>query len=88
MPTIESMPIPLETFLSRYADAGAYADCYVTNIALPVSLVQFVEAFYTTGIFRIERLILRWAAGRPSTDDPINARGFMVFDPVQITRGL
>ena len=71
MPTIESIPIPPDTFLSRYADAGAYADCYVTNIALPVSLAQLVETFYTTGIFRVERLILRWAAGRPSTDGDV-----------------
>ena len=71
MSTIESIPIPPDTFLSRYADGGAYADCYVTNVALPVSLAQLIEAFYTTGIFRIERLILGIAAGRPSTDDDV-----------------
>jgi hypothetical protein len=27
-----------------------------------------VEAFYTTAVFKIERLLLRWLASRPSTD--------------------
>ena len=43
----------------------------MTNVALPVSLAQLIEAFYTTGIFRIERFILGIAAGRPSTDDDV-----------------
>ena len=33
-----------------------------------VSHVDFVTAFYTTGLFKLERLILRWAVSRPSTD--------------------
>ena len=29
---------------------------------------QFVTAFYTTSLFKLERAILKWAVSRPSTD--------------------
>ena len=33
-----------------------------------MSHAQFVEAFYTTWVFKLERLILKWAVAKPSTD--------------------
>lgn len=48
--------------------AGAYADCYVTEVAQPVSHAEYVEAFYTTAVFKVERLLLKWLVSRPSTD--------------------
>jgi hypothetical protein len=33
-----------------------------------VSHAQYVAAFYTTPVFRLERLMLKWAISRPSTD--------------------
>lgn len=33
-----------------------------------MSLPQFVEAFYTTRLFKLERALLTWFAARPSTD--------------------
>jgi hypothetical protein len=47
---------------------GAYTDCYVTAISGPVSHAQYVTAFYTTFVFKLERLILKWAVSKPSTD--------------------
>lgn len=60
--------IPPTSFLHRYTSGGAYADCYVTDIAHAVSQPRYVEAFYTTGLFKLERLILKLVA-RPSTDE-------------------
>jgi hypothetical protein len=37
-------------------------------VAQPVSLSDFVYAFYTSPVFRIERAILRILAGAPSAD--------------------
>lgn len=54
--------------MHRYSDSGAYVDCYVAEIAGTVSHAAFVEAFYTTAIFKLERLILRLLVSRPSTD--------------------
>lgn len=60
--------VPQPAFLRKYGQDAGYADCYVTEVAGVVSQAAFVEAFYTTGLFKVERLILKWFAGRPSTD--------------------
>ena len=51
-----------------YANAGAYADCFVADIARTVSHAEYVEAFYTGGLFKLERFLLRVFISRPSTD--------------------
>jgi hypothetical protein len=60
--------LPSDALLNRYLASGAYADCYVTEVARAVSHPEFVEAFYTTAVFKLERLILRLFVSRPSTD--------------------
>ena len=44
-------------------------DCYVAEVPGSVSLSAFVEVFYTTTLFKLERMVLRWLTARPSTDD-------------------
>ncbi|MGH8766517.1 MAG: hypothetical protein ACRET8_12450 [Burkholderiales bacterium] len=39
-----------------------------TDTALSASLAQYVEAFYTTAAFKLERTILKWVLSMPSTD--------------------
>jgi hypothetical protein len=34
-----------------------------------VSHEQYVTAFYTTAVFKLERVILKWAVRKPSTDE-------------------
>lgn len=60
--------LPPEALLAAYAQGGAYTDCYCTDSAQPVSHAAYVEAFYTTWVFKTERVLLRWLAARPSTD--------------------
>ncbi len=54
--------------MGEYRQSG-YADCFCVDIATMVSQEEFVKAFYTTPLFKVERLILKWAVSRPSTDD-------------------
>jgi hypothetical protein len=35
---------------------------------MSVSQAQYVSAFYTTFVFKLERLILKWTVSKPSTD--------------------
>ena len=58
-----------ETALLRAYESHAYADCFTVDIAGSVSLEQFVMAFYTTRLFKVERSILKWAVSKPSTDE-------------------
>lgn len=63
--------------LRKYVVAGAYTDCYVTAVRKDLALPEYVEAFYTTTVFKLERLVLQYAVSRPSTDDDVTrlARG-------------
>jgi len=66
--SVRPCPIPANALLDRYRQDGSYADCYCTDISGDVSHERYVEAFYTTSVFKLERLILRFAVSRPSTD--------------------
>jgi hypothetical protein len=69
LPTILPCPLPDASLLRRYRrQDGAYTDCYWTGISARATQADFVEAFYTTAVFKLERLILTWAVSRPSTD--------------------
>ena len=72
--SIEACPIPESALLNKYRnrspseDAEAYADCYSVGINGSVVLSDFVFAFYTTPVFRLERVILKYLVAKPSTD--------------------
>jgi hypothetical protein len=68
MSRVEPCDIPPAAFLLRYRDGKGFADCYRTDVGRPVAQAEFVRAFYTTRLFKLERLILRVFAARPSTD--------------------
>ena len=68
MTTVQACALPEEALTQRYRASGAYADCFFTELARPVTHAEFVEAFYTTGLFKLERLILRLCVARPSSD--------------------
>ena len=65
---VEPCGIPAAALLRRYQDGDGYADCFVTEVEGEVSQAEFIEAFYTTPLFKVERAILKWFASRPSTD--------------------
>jgi hypothetical protein len=65
---VQPCELPPDALLQRYRAAGAYTDCYSTDVAHAVSHAAFVEAFYTSVLFKLERLILRLFAARGSTD--------------------
>jgi len=67
--SIEKCVVPDDTLLQKYSMNGAYVDCYSTEIIAPVSLPEFIFAFYTTSLFKLERFILKLSVSRPSTDE-------------------
>jgi hypothetical protein len=68
MTSIQPCELPNNTLLRRYLSSGAYADCYVTEIAGVISHAEYIEAFYTTWVFKLERQLIAWFVARPSTD--------------------
>src|SRR4030095_15593720 len=73
MSSVRPSQLPATALLRDYQSAGAYADCYVTDVQGTVSQRQFVEAFYTTPLFKLERALLAWLAAKPSTDTDARA---------------
>jgi hypothetical protein len=65
---IEKCSLPDDALLQAYAHTGAYTDCYCTRLPSPVPFADYVTAFYTTWLFRLERIVLRIAVSRPSSD--------------------
>lgn len=68
-------PIPDNALHAYYAASGGHADCYAAVIPRRardkrggVSLADFVLAFYTSPLFRLERWILALVLGKTSTD--------------------
>lgn len=68
MISVESCTLPNGALLATYRRSGAFTDCYAVDTPAAISLARYVAAFYTTPVFRLERLILAWALSRPSTD--------------------
>ena len=66
--TIQPCELPATALLQAYRASDAYTDCYVVDIDQDVSQAAYVEAFYTTWIFKLERWLLGRFVDRPSTD--------------------
>lgn len=73
MKGIEPCALPVDALLSAYSRQGAFTDCYTTLVDSSVSHADFVEAFYSSALFRVERFILKIFASRPSTDQQVQA---------------
>ena len=69
---IQACELPPDALL-RAARHGTYTDCYVIEMAGRVSQPEYVAAFYTTPLFKIERLLLKWLCARPSNDQEAQA---------------
>ncbi len=69
--SIEPCALPENALLNKYVRQEAYTDCYRTQVAGHISHAQFVTAFYTTALFKLERIILKLILSKPSTDDQV-----------------
>ena len=68
MTSVQVSSLPPQALLCKYARAGAYTDCYTAEVAHSVSHAQFIETFYTGGLFKLERSLLSLFLSKPSTD--------------------
>jgi hypothetical protein len=65
---IRRSAIPADALHARYGRDGAYLDCFIADLDRVVPMEAFIEAFYTTWLFKLERRILAWTVDKPSTD--------------------
>ncbi|MCP5268053.1 MAG: hypothetical protein H6943_03325 [Zoogloeaceae bacterium] len=60
--------VPCNTFLRRYKDGPGFADCYVAEVSGAITQAAFIEAFYTSPLFKLERTLLACLVRKPATD--------------------
>jgi hypothetical protein len=68
MALVRACDVPAASLLRGYKDGIGFADCCVTEVPGDVSQSMFIEAFYTSALFKVERTLLRYLASRPATD--------------------
>ena len=68
MPTVQPCEVPPNSILYPYKDNPGYADCYVTKVPGTATQAAYIEAFYTSPLFKIERALLQVLASKPATD--------------------
>ena len=71
MLSIRKCPVSANTMLAHYLLDGTYTDCYSTDILGQITFSDFIFAFYTTALFKLERFILKWTVLKPSTDTQV-----------------
>jgi hypothetical protein len=78
--------VPQDALLHLYVvQEGAYTDCFEVMLPVSATMEEFVGAFYTTWLFRLERLVLSVARRRRITDAQVyalasgDADGFAVW---------
>jgi hypothetical protein len=71
VPSVQPCEIPENALLRKYCSGGSFTDCYVAEVAHSVPLAAFIAHFYTTQLFKVERALLKWFAGLPSTDEQV-----------------
>jgi len=70
----KACPVPTDGLLAAYAGQGAtYTDCFEAEAAGTVTLPQFIQAFYTTWLFRLERFVLMLPLRRRVRDAEVTA---------------
>ena len=69
MPALSS--VPEHSFLASCKDSGAFTDCYTITVPGNLGLAEFIEAFYTTRLFKTERWLLAKILACPSSDNQV-----------------
>lgn len=68
MKIVAHKDLPEGSRLKAYREARAYTDAFHVDVAGTITLNAFVAAFYTTWLFKLERLVLATLVAKPSSD--------------------
>ena len=68
MKIVAHSDLPEASLLAPYRTARAYTDAFFVEVPQTVAFADFIAAFYTTWLFKLERLVLATLVARPSDD--------------------
>ncbi len=65
---IDAAPLPIDALLQSYVKSGDYTDCFSTIVEGRITQADFIEAFYNSRIFKLERFVLTVLVFKQSSD--------------------
>ena len=69
MLSVKSCDLPEKALLVKYKnDQVGYTDCYSATVDGLVQQKDFIHAFYTSVLFKVERVLLKYLVNKPSSD--------------------
>jgi len=68
MPKVIETELPNNALSASYKQQGAFVDCYYIDIEKDILLDEYIQAFYTTALFKLERSLLSLATFKPTFD--------------------
>lgn len=68
MPKVFESELPSNALSATYKTQGAFVDCYYSEVAKDISLDEYIQAFYTTPLFKLERSFLSLATFEGASD--------------------
>mgnify|MGYP000064086267 FL=1 len=68
MPKVFESELPSNALSATYKTQGAFVDCYYSEVAKDISLDEYIQAFYTTPLFKLERSLLSLATFKRASD--------------------
>ncbi len=68
MSHVQPCSLPMHSFLRKYQEGLGFADCYCVEVSGHVTQAEFIAAFYTSRLFKLERTLLKLLASKPATD--------------------
>ncbi len=72
MTRIATCELPDNGLTKTYLAKGAHTDCYYIDIAAKVTLAQYLQAFYNTPVFSVEKTLLTTFAKKHIRNNDIN----------------
>ncbi len=69
--SVARLPVPRFSLLYPYKERGAFVDSYCVDVDCPITQSQYIQAFYTTPVFKLERWLLGLVVSKPSTDQQV-----------------
>ena len=68
---VKQTELPPESLLNRYKESKDFTDCYRIDLEQKIDFKDYVYAFYTSWLFKLERFVLKWLVNKPSTDEGV-----------------
>lgn len=87
MKQVFETPLPDGALITQQSqNPGYFTDCYSVEVAVSVDLPALIKAFYTTPLFRLERLVLNLTAKGKMCDADVVALSLAKSDRMSVWR--